>query len=197
MVDKNLYINQSGSFSNTFRPLILQNGRYYMAGIPGPSFSGGSTGFITLSKSGLLAGDFKEYDFNTGQFLSSNPDFAGTAMSFGIGQISFHGDSNTTITAIYDNLVIEVEAADTPGDFNGDCNVDAADYVVWRNGLGTTYTSADFDTWRTHFGQGNVATGTSLGNKIESAVPEPATFGFAVFMLVLFPCYGRGRTNRC
>ena len=31
--------------------------------------------------------------------------------------------------------------------------VDAADCVVWRNGLGTTYTQGDYSTWRAHFGQ--------------------------------------------
>src|SRR5262249_15044183 len=40
-----------------------------------------------------------------------------------------------------------------PGDFNYDGTVDAADYVVWRKGLGTTYTQSDYDTWRSHFGQ--------------------------------------------
>ena len=39
-----------------------------------------------------------------------------------------------------------------PGDFNHDNLVNAADYVVWRNGLGTSYIPNDFDIWRTHFG---------------------------------------------
>ena len=28
-----------------------------------------------------------------------------------------------------------------------------ADYVRWRNGMGTSYTAADYNTWRTNFGQ--------------------------------------------
>ena len=40
------------------------------------------------------------------------------------------------------------------GDFNHDNIVNAADYTVWRNGLGTTYTLADYGVWKTHFGQG-------------------------------------------
>ena len=39
-------------------------------------------------------------------------------------------------------------ALTTNGDFNLDGTVDAADYVVWRNGLGTTYTQSDYDVWR-------------------------------------------------
>ena len=40
-----------------------------------------------------------------------------------------------------------------PGDFNGDGSVNAADYVVWRKGLGTAYTPNDYNVWRAHFGQ--------------------------------------------
>src|SRR5262245_7424043 len=40
-----------------------------------------------------------------------------------------------------------------PGDFNHDGQVDTADYVVWRAGLGTTYTQSDYELWSMHFGQ--------------------------------------------
>ena len=40
-----------------------------------------------------------------------------------------------------------------PGDFNNDQVVDAADYVVWRDGLGSTYSKADYDGWKAHFGE--------------------------------------------
>ena len=55
------------------------------------------------------------------------------------------------------------------GDYNGDGMVDAADYVVWRNGLGTVYAQEDYNNWRAHFGQ-------SLNNDslLNGAVPEPA-----------------------
>ena len=39
-----------------------------------------------------------------------------------------------------------------PGDFNQDGTVDAADFVVWRKGLGTTYTQSDYAIWRANFG---------------------------------------------
>ncbi len=39
------------------------------------------------------------------------------------------------------------------GDFNGDGTVDAADYVLWRKGLGAKFTPADYDAWRSHLGQ--------------------------------------------
>ena len=69
-------------------------------------------------------------------------------------------------------IQLEVTA---PGDFNHDGTVDGGDYVVWRKGLGTKYTPADYDSWRANFGQ-TYATGagTSL-----SAVPEPGTLVYA------------------
>jgi hypothetical protein len=62
-----------------------------------------------------------------------------------------------------------------PGDYNKDNIVDATDYVVWRKGLGTVYTQADYDVWRAHFGQtdGNGATLPSVDPS--AAVPEPPT----------------------
>jgi uncharacterized protein YjbI with pentapeptide repeats len=62
----------------------------------------------------------------------------------------------------------------TPGDYHRDGTVDAADYVVWRSGLGTTYTQADYDTWRTNFGQ-TIGGGGALpsAEPLSIAVPEP------------------------
>jgi probable HAF family extracellular repeat protein len=59
-----------------------------------------------------------------------------------------------------------------PGDFNGNGTVDAADYVVWRKGLGTIYTQGHYNIWRTHFGQ---LPGSASGVDANAAVPEPAT----------------------
>jgi phospholipase/lecithinase/hemolysin len=58
-----------------------------------------------------------------------------------------------------------------PGDFNQDGTVDAADYVVWRNGLGTTYTQDDYDVWRASFAQTR-AVGASEST---AGVPEAGT----------------------
>jgi hypothetical protein len=63
------------------------------------------------------------------------------------------------------------------GDFNGDGAVNAADYVVWRKGLGTTYAPTDFNSWRAHFGQ---TAGTGSGAISRIAVPEPALLLIAI-----------------
>lgn len=53
------------------------------------------------------------------------------------------------------------------GDFNQDGFVDAADYVVWRDGLGTTFIQADYTDWVSNFG--------STSDVLITAIPEPST----------------------
>ena len=67
-----------------------------------------------------------------------------------------------------------------PGDFNVDGVVDAADYTVWRNSLGSTTLSAadadlngvvdaaDYEVWRANFGDFRPALNAAAN------VPEPA-----------------------
>jgi hypothetical protein len=69
------------------------------------------------------------------------------------------------------------------GDYNGDGSVDAADYVVWRKGLGTSYTQNDYSVWRTHFGQ---TAGSVSGAGANAAVPEPATVVLLIAGLLTF-----------
>ncbi len=68
-----------------------------------------------------------------------------------------------------------------PGDFNSDGIVDAVDYVVWCNGLGTTYVESDYTTWRAHFGR---TAGNSVGMPSNLTVPEPTLVGL-IFMGML------------
>jgi hypothetical protein len=81
---------------------------------------------------------------------------------------------------------IDTAAASIPGDFNNDGTVGAADYVVWRKGLGTAYTHADYNAWRTNFGRFGASTSaTAVGGSastmanglgiIDAAVPETTT----------------------
>ena len=79
--------------------------------------------------------------------------------------------------------IIQVVPAGVPGDYNANGAVDAADYVVWRNGgpLQNDFTpgvqAADYDFWRSRFG----AT-TNPGSGTSAAVPEPAS---AVLITIL------------
>jgi hypothetical protein len=67
-------------------------------------------------------------------------------------------------------ISFEVVSGGLLGDYNDNGKVDAADYVVWRKGLGSIYAQSDYDVWRAHFGQTDGSAASQL-----SAVPEPIT----------------------
>jgi hypothetical protein len=82
------------------------------------------------------------------------------------------------------------EFGDTlPGDFNADGTVDAADYTIWRDGLGSTYTADQYDDWKDNFGNtlnsgaGSSASGSAGG--FFGAVPEPKTVTLLFFAALL------------
>ncbi|TWT36873.1 hypothetical protein KOR34_18180 [Posidoniimonas corsicana] len=54
-----------------------------------------------------------------------------------------------------------------PGDFNADGQVDAADYTVWRDGLGAEYQQSNYHLWRDNYGAALAAASTT------NAAPEP------------------------
>jgi len=76
-------------------------------------------------------------------------------------------------------IVTYVTSAALDGDYNNDGKVDAIDYAVWREALGTattlpndttpgTVTSADYTVWKTNFGNPSPGAGAV-------ATPEPAS----------------------
>jgi hypothetical protein len=79
-------------------------------------------------------------------------------------------------------LLQVVEASFLPGDYNQNGTVDAADYTVWRDHLGSGTTLANDDTpgvdqddytrWKDNFGQ---TSGSGSAAKTNAAVPEPTT----------------------
>jgi hypothetical protein len=74
-----------------------------------------------------------------------------------------------------------------PGDYNNNGSVDAADYVLWRDGgplqnevdAPGIVNAQDFLEWRSRFG--NPGSGSGLGNS--AAVPEPVTAALMAFAL--------------
>jgi hypothetical protein len=80
-----------------------------------------------------------------------------------------------------------------PGDFDNDGAVDVADYVVWRNGLGTTYTQTDYEAWRVHFGQ-SANSSAAIGSSSHDAVPEPAV-SVMLFTVILAAILRRRRAG--
>src|SRR5258705_2196474 len=100
-------------------------------------------------------------------------DYAGT-LNGSFGNLALGAvPAGFTYSLFNDTLgkTIQLEVT-APGDFNHDGTVDGGDYVVWRKGLNTKYTPADYDSWRGHFGQTYTpGAGTQL-----SVVPEPSTW---------------------
>jgi hypothetical protein len=86
-----------------------------------------------------------------------------------------------------------------PGDYNGNGVVDAADYTLWRDNLGTIFTTADYDKWKANFGNSLAGSG-SITHAIlaEStatlfAVPEPASWLLALAAALALFVPGRRR----
>jgi hypothetical protein len=84
-------------------------------------------------------------------------------------------------------VVYESIPAGVNGDYNQNGVVDAADYTIWRNHLGTAFQlqneggispgvvdDADYAFWKSRFGATS-GSGAGSGSAVASAVPEPGT----------------------
>ncbi|MEX2168350.1 MAG: hypothetical protein WD851_03495 [Pirellulales bacterium] len=90
-----------------------------------------------------------------------------------------------------------------PGDYNADGAVNAADYTVWRDGLGgATYTLSHYDQWKQNFGAVSPGIAAGMGaagtSNLHAAVPEPS--GMAITLIAIAACTtiarGFGRRER-
>jgi hypothetical protein len=92
------------------------------------------------------------------------------------GNGSGNGEVGTSASAtgerefFFNNL--RIDSAGLSGDYNQDGIVNAADYVVWRKGLGTNYVQNDYNVWRAHFGE---SAGSGSNTVMSVTVPEPST----------------------
>jgi hypothetical protein len=97
---------------------------------------------------------------------------------------NIHTSSPTTNTGEIRGQLVPVS-----GDFNGDGNVDAADYVAWRHKLAQgTYTDDDYAIWQFNFGQ--TVEGSTLGSS-QAATPVPETCSVAFLTLLATMFAGR------
>jgi hypothetical protein len=134
---------------------------------------------------------------------------AGTADGW---SIHFNGSNEADLRprlVVYSGDV-NVIAPGLAGDFNDDGMVDAADFTVWRNNLGTTFdlngngnesgTSAgmvdsdDYLLWKANFGTTAQGGGPFLADGV-TGVPEPATIGLALVAMGLLWRTGRQRSK--
>jgi hypothetical protein len=95
------------SSSNSFVPLIEQDGNFFVANISG----GPSDGFVLLSNT-LVASNFDQIDTTTGATnASSHPNFSGDAITLGLvvesGSIFIPGFTQTIVN---DNLNFDIQS---------------------------------------------------------------------------------------
>jgi pectate lyase len=84
---------------------------------------------------------------------------------------------------MYLNNLVFVPSSGLAGDFNSDRVVDAADYIAWYKGLGTTYIPSDYYVWRAYFGRTLPGSGAASA----AAIPEPASALILLTALFLAP----------
>ncbi len=107
---------------------------------------------------------------------------------------NFGGDPDgTTVfpqTLLVDYVRVWQKQTAMPGDYNGDGQVDAADFTVWRNSLGQsgiglpadgsgngTVDAADHNIWKSHFGAGGSG---ATSEKSIDAVPESTALWLSI-----------------
>jgi hypothetical protein len=105
--------------------------------------------------------------------LTSNQPITGMFSNVVNGRVLTTDGVNSLGVSVINNFVV---LAKLPGDYNGNGIVDAADYPVWRKGLGTTYLQAHYDIWRANFGAtAGSGAGAHASSPSSAAVPEPTS----------------------
>jgi hypothetical protein len=116
----------------------------------------------------------------------------------------FYGDYELTIGAQTFDLSLlkgaqKYSLVVAPGDYNGDGTVDAADYTVWRNTLGSAddlradgngdlvIDSGDYDMWRAAFGA-TYDFALDAAGAATATVPEPAAILLLLLGCILVGC---------
>jgi len=137
-----------------------------------------SGSYLNQIDNALGGGNVHSISLNTSSIGSKS----GTVMLTSTSQ----GVQNPSINIPINFLVV------LPGDYNGNGEVDAADYNVWRENMGLTggatyaqgdgdrdgnVTIADYNLWRSHFGQTASGAGAGFGG----AVPEPSSLALLLF----------------
>jgi autotransporter-associated beta strand protein len=110
------------------------------------------------------------------------------------GQLDLSGDSlGFSLLTTTEGLSLQFASTATPGDYNGDNEVTAADYTAWRDTFGTEVTpgtgadgngdglvnAADYTLWR------NRMLGQAAGTAESTAVPEPTALALLLIAMTL------------
>lgn len=192
-VDLNNQVTGAGS--------IASSGVLGTGGATGVTGSLASTGTLDIDISGAGANRFDAFnvtgpatlsgilsvDLTDGFTPTAGQQFTVlTASNVSAASLALGGPDAAAFTLIKNPTSLVLQAVSTvtvPGDYNGNGIVDAADYTVYRDNVGSTTNlaadgsgngvidAADYTFWRTRFG--NTA---AAGAAASAAVPEPATW---------------------
>lgn len=122
---------------------------------------------------------------NSFEILTARVPFGGSGIPFTtINLPALSGNLAWSVNYGPSNVTLSVT---NPGDFNNSGTVDGADYIVWRNGLGSTYQQSDYGVWRSHFGQSGSAAAST------GTVPEPTACLLLTVGVLLLPAAQRCR----
>jgi hypothetical protein len=194
-----------------------------LSALPVPEGSSHASQAFDINESGLVAGtagdpnarravywnaDGMPVDLNTliapnsGWVLEQALAISDTGWIAGIGKFD---DGMGGVTGTYDRVfMLQLPSAiELAGDYNDDGSVDAADYVTWRENLGSdanlpndttpgSVDPVDYDVWRSNFGEAAIQ---SPGPSAANSVPEPTTSALVVLSIALIP-HSRRRPNR-
>ncbi|TWT31334.1 hypothetical protein KOR34_47140 [Posidoniimonas corsicana] len=163
-------------------------------------------GFTPLSLAGALAvtltGEYTPDALSTFVVLRSNEDLTGALTNVANGGRLYTTDDSGSFLVSYGesspfnnrHLVLSSFVPILPGDYNDDGRVDAADYTVWRDNLGSGVSLTndstpgvgpdDYLRWRNNFGRtdDSFAGGPSLS---AGAAPEPGCWPVLLALLAL------------
>jgi hypothetical protein len=148
------------------------------------------------SSTATVLGETHEFAAD-GWFSLTFNEINATAIAYGL--VKPDGSANPYINyPIFEFQLYDSELIPHAGDYNNNGVVDAADYVLWRQGgplqneVNTpgTVDPSDYTVWRALFG---TTAGSGSGSLDGGAVPEPLSFLLTLVAIAAMVVMGRGR----
>lgn len=186
---------ETGNSANYVDGAIFTTGNSSYPMTPVGAYTQSDSAYGTLDQGGNAA-EWTETPASAGRRVRRGGSWnqAASFMSSAVREIPF---AEVTETSFGGFRLAAINVSTVPGDYNGNGVVDAADYIVWRDHVGTTYqlqnevlnTSTggvdqdDYTAWRARFGN---TSGTGAENDLlGAAVPEPGAAVLALAGLVI------------